>query len=154
MPTKSAILYSVIARGTTILAKYAACAGNFTEVTEQILSKINPDTDKSTLSHGNYLFHYDHEDRITYMCITDDEFPRSRAFLFLREIKKRFRSTFGNRAEYAVAYAMNVDFAPVLANEMKHFSESKDIDTLSRVHGELDELKNIMVRNIVKDLSG
>lgn len=30
----------------------------------------------------------------------------------------------------------------------KHYSESRDIDTISRVHGELDELKGIMVRNI------
>lgn len=30
----------------------------------------------------------------------------------------------------------------------KHYSESRDIDTISRVHGELDELKNIMVKNI------
>lgn len=32
----------------------------------------------------------------------------------------------------------------------KHYTESRDIDTISRVHGELDELKNIMVRNIGK----
>lgn len=30
----------------------------------------------------------------------------------------------------------------------KHYSESKDIDTISKVHGELDELKDIMVKNI------
>jgi vesicle-associated membrane protein 7 len=30
----------------------------------------------------------------------------------------------------------------------KHYSESRDVDTISRVHGELDELKDIMVRNI------
>ena len=36
------LLYSLIARGTTVLARQAACAGNFSEVTEQILSKIPP----------------------------------------------------------------------------------------------------------------
>jgi len=30
----------------------------------------------------------------------------------------------------------------------KHYSESKDLDRLSKVHGELDELKDIMVKNI------
>jgi vesicle-associated membrane protein 7 len=30
----------------------------------------------------------------------------------------------------------------------KYYSESREIDTISRVHGELDELKNIMVKNI------
>lgn len=142
------ILYSVIARGTTVLAKYAACAGNFAEVTEQILPKIDPENGKLTLSHSSYLFHYISEDRIIFMCITDDEFERSRAFLYLNEIKRRFRSTYGNRVESALAYGMNTEFSPTLANEMKHYSESRDIDTISRVHGELDELKDIMVRNI------
>ncbi|KAH1027092.1 hypothetical protein HUJ05_000660 [Dendroctonus ponderosae] len=31
---------------------------------------------------------------------------------------------------------------------MKHYSESHDVDTISKVHSELDELKNIMVKNI------
>lgn len=45
---------------------------------------------------------------------------------------------------------MNTEFSRVLANEMKHYSESTDIDNISKIHGELDELKNIMVKNIGK----
>ncbi|CAH1960061.1 unnamed protein product [Acanthoscelides obtectus] len=142
------ILYSVVSRGSTILAKYATCAGNFTEVTEQIISKIPPHNDKLTYSHGNYLFHYVSENGIIYMCITDDEFERSRAFLFLNEIKRRFQASYGASVDTAIAYAMNSEFAKVLANEMKHYSESHDVDTISKVHSELDELKNIMVKNI------
>lgn len=65
-------------------------------------------------------------------------------------MKRRFTTTFGDAAQTAISYAMNSEFARVLANEMKHYSESKDLDTISRVHGELDELKNIMVKNIGK----
>ncbi|CAK1551676.1 unnamed protein product [Leptosia nina] len=142
------ILFSVVARGTVVLAKYATCAGNFTEVTEQILSKIPPHDNKLTYSHGNYLFHYISENKLVYFCITDDKFQRSRAFLFLNEIKRRFTTVFGDTAQTAIPYAMNSEFARVLATEMKHYSESKDLETISRVHGELDELKNIMVKNI------
>lgn len=66
------LLYSVISRGTTVLAKYAECVGNFAEVTEQIMTKISSDNHKLTYSHGSYLIHYICEDRIIYMCITDD----------------------------------------------------------------------------------
>lgn len=66
------ILYSVISRGPTILAKYATCTGNFEEVIDKILPKIPPHNDKLTYSQGPYLFHYICEDRIIYMCITDD----------------------------------------------------------------------------------
>ncbi|KAJ8919488.1 hypothetical protein NQ315_002109 [Exocentrus adspersus] len=142
------ILYSVVTRRSTVLAKYASCAGNFAEVTEQIIEKIPDQNDKLTYSHGSYLFHYISEDGIIYMCITDDEFERSRAFLFLNEIKRRFQSSYGSSAETAIAYAMNSEFSRVLANEMKHYSESHDVDTISKVHSELDELKNIMVKNI------
>ncbi|XP_012263154.2 vesicle-associated membrane protein 7 [Athalia rosae] len=142
------LFYSVVARGPTVLAKHAACAGNFSEFTEQILAKIPPDNDKLTYSQGPYLFHYICENRIIYMCIADDDFQRSRAFLYLNEIKRRFQAAYGQGAQTALAYAMNSEFSRVLANEMKHYSESKDIDTLSKVHGELDELKDIMVKNI------
>lgn len=142
------ILYSVISRGTTVLARHASCAGNFQEVTEQVLKQIKPEDSKLTYSHDNYLFHYVSENTIIYMCITDDEFERSKAFLFLNEIKKKFQSIYGNRALTAIAYSMNTEFSRVLANEMRHYSESQNIDTISRVHGELDELKEIMVQNI------
>ncbi|XP_031342114.1 vesicle-associated membrane protein 7 isoform X2 [Photinus pyralis] len=122
------ILYSVISRGTTVLAKYASCAGNFPEVTEQVISKIPLQDNKLTYTHGNY--------------------ERSRAFLFLNEIKRRFKTNYGANVDTAMGYAMNSEFASILANEMKHYSESSDVDTISKVHGELDELKNIMVKNI------
>lgn len=66
------ILFTVVARGTTILCKHAACAGNFAEVTEQILAKIGPEDSKLTYSHMSYLFHYVKEDNVAYLCITDD----------------------------------------------------------------------------------
>ncbi|KAJ6640336.1 Vesicle-associated membrane protein 7 [Pseudolycoriella hygida] len=142
------LLYSVISRGTTVLAKYAECVGNFAEVTEQIMTKISSDNHKLTYSHGSYLIHYICEDRIIYMCITDDEFERARAFLFLTDIKRRFISSYGLQAATAIAYAMNTEFSRILASEMKHYSESKEVDAISRVHGQIDELKDIMVKNI------
>lgn len=65
------ILYSVIARQNTVLAKYAECYGNFQEVTEQVIAKIQMENHKLTYAHGNYLIHYICEDRVIYMCITD-----------------------------------------------------------------------------------
>lgn len=42
------MLYGVVSRGTTILAKYASCAGNFQEIIEQVLAKIGPENAKMT----------------------------------------------------------------------------------------------------------
>lgn len=144
------ILYSVISRGPTVLAKNAECVGNFAEVTEQIIKNIPSNNHKLTYAHGNYLIHFINEDRVIYMCITDDEFERARAFMFLTEVKRRFLMQYGLQAATAIAYAMNTEFSPILAYEMKHYSESNEFDAISRVHGQIDELKDIMVKNIGK----
>ncbi|XP_033290028.1 vesicle-associated membrane protein 7-like [Orcinus orca] len=141
-----AILFAV-ARGTTILAGHAWCGGNFLEVTEQILAKIPSENNKLTYLHGNYLFHYICQDRIVYLCITDDDFERSRAFNFLNEIK-RFQTTYGSRAQTVLPYAMNSEFSSVLAAQPKHHSENKGLDKVMETQAQVDELKGIMVRNI------
>lgn len=45
---------------------------------------------------------------------------------------------------------MNTEFSKVLSQQMVFFSQSRDVDTISRVHGEIDELKDIMIKNIGK----
>lgn len=143
------ILCSVVAWGTTILAKHATCTGNFDEVTDNVLRKVPPHNDSLTYTQGHYLFHYICEDNLIYMCITDDKFQRSRAFLYLTEIKRRFLAAYGQEAQTAVPYAMNTDFGRTLASTMKHYSESnEEIDVLANVLGDLDELKVIMNKNV------
>ncbi|VVC44110.1 Longin domain,Longin-like domain,Synaptobrevin [Cinara cedri] len=142
------LFYSVVARGMIVLAKHANYQGNFGEILEGVLIQIGVENKKQSLLHDHYLYHYICEDQIIYMCITDDEFQRSKAFFFLNEIKRRFQATYGHRAYSAIAYSMNSEFAPILASEMKRFSNPNEFDVLSKVHGELDELKDIMVRNI------
>ncbi|KAL8616812.1 Vesicle-associated membrane protein [Nucella lapillus] len=142
------ILFSLISRGTAILAKYASCAGNFTEVAEQIIAKIPHEEDsKLTYSHNSYLFHYVTEAGFIYLGITDDDFERSKAFMFLNEIKRRFQMQYGARAKSALPYAMNSEFSRVLATQMRIASDMKG-DQLTKVQDEVDELKGIMVRNI------
>ncbi|XP_032411326.1 vesicle-associated membrane protein 7 isoform X1 [Xiphophorus hellerii] len=150
-----AILFAVVARGTTILAKHAWCGGNFLEVTEQILAKIPSENNKLTYSHGSYLFHYICHDRIIYLCITDDftsfacqDFERSRAFGFLGEVKKRFQTTYGSRAQTALPYAMNSEFSSTLAAQMKHHSDPRGTDRVTETQMQVDDLKGIMVRDI------
>ncbi|ALC42426.1 CG1599 [Drosophila busckii] len=142
------ILYSVIARGTTVLAKFAECVGNFGEVTEQIIGRIGVHNHKMTYTHGDFLIHYTCENKLIYMCITDNEFERSRAFLFLADIKQKFIQTYGLQVATAIAYAMNTEFSKVLSQQMVYFSQSREVDSITRVSGQIDELKDIMIKNI------
>ncbi|XP_052900263.1 vesicle-associated membrane protein 7 [Anopheles moucheti] len=142
------ILFSMIARGQTVLAKFADCLGNFTEVTEQIIPKIQLIDHKLTYLHGNYLIHYICDNRIIYLCITDDKFDRSRAFLYLQDINERFICMYGLSVATAITYAMNTEFARTLAARMHAMNECLEQDEISRFNGEIGELKDIMVKNI------
>ena len=144
------ILFSLVARGTTMLAKHANCAGNFNEVVEQVLGKISPANNKMTYTHGSYLFHYISEKRIVYLCITDDDFVRAKAFSYLADIKRRFEVQFGERALTALPFAMNSDFSRTMALQMNHFNSNTgdDPDKIQQVNAQVEELKGIMVRNI------
>jgi vesicle-associated membrane protein 7 len=147
-----AILFAVIARGTTVLAQYASCAGNFVEVTDQVLAKISPENNKLTYSHGNYLFHYIADGGIVYLCITDNDIERAVAFSYLAEIKRRFQTQYGLRVGTALPYAMNSEFSRVLAAQMQHAnSQSPSVASTNRidqVRSEVEEIRGIMVQNI------
>ncbi|XP_057313697.1 vesicle-associated membrane protein 7-like [Hydractinia symbiolongicarpus] len=144
------LLYSTVARGTTVLAKHASCSGNFQEITEHILLKIDPGNEKMTFTQPGYLFHYISESGIIYLCISDDTFDRTQSFLFLAEVKRRFTKTYQQRAATALPYAMQSEFSRVLASEMRHFSNPSDSERtkMQRVEEEIDELKGIMINNI------
>lgn len=55
---------------------------------------------------------------------------------------------YGLTVATAISYAMNTEFARTLAAQMRQFNEGQEQDAISRVNGEIDELKDIMVKNI------
>nr|XP_021193361.2 vesicle-associated membrane protein 7-like [Helicoverpa armigera] len=127
------IVFSAVSYDRNIVANFASCDGNFTEIAECVLSKLPACDNKMTYSHGVYLLHYISEDDYLYFCITDKLCQRSRAFLFLNEIQRRFLTSEQSKE----------DFTTVLANEMYRYSE--DYSTIVIRKGELDELNSIGV---------
>jgi vesicle-associated membrane protein 7 len=64
------ILFSVVARRNIVLARHADCVGNFSEVTEQLLAKIETsDNAKKTYSQGKFLYHYVCYNGLIFLCI-------------------------------------------------------------------------------------
>ncbi|CAH2229706.1 jg2256 [Pararge aegeria aegeria] len=124
------ILFSAVAFQKTVLNKYATCDGNFAEIVEEVLKKITKRNHKMTYLHGKYLFHYVIESEYLYFCVTDKLCQRSRAFLFLNEIKRRFENN-------------KVDFTCTLAEQMYCYNE--DSSKIIIRNGELDEVNKIGV---------
>jgi len=146
------IIYSLVARGSTVLAEFTSTSGNFTTVTRRILDKIPQNDSKMSYVYDRHIFHYVVEDGITYLCMADEEFGRRVPFAFLEDIKNRFRASYGDRGRTALAYGMNADFSRVLQNQMDYYSNNPAADKINRVRGEIDEVKSVMVTNIEKVL--
>jgi len=161
----------VVARGTTVLARHASCVGNFGEISEVVLAKVKEqEQPKMTLTQGEFLFHFISQGGLVVLAITEASHDRGQAFRFLDSVMDRFARQFGDRAQSAIAYAMNTEFSPVIASEMKRSSGATssssrggsggagggragygavgDPDKISRVQAEIDQTKDIMVANI------
>nr|GLL32395.1 vesicle-associated membrane protein 714-like [Ipomoea trifida]GMC68746.1 vesicle-associated membrane protein 714 [Ipomoea batatas]GMD21361.1 vesicle-associated membrane protein 714 [Ipomoea batatas]GME01261.1 vesicle-associated membrane protein 714 [Ipomoea batatas] len=148
-----AILYALVARGTTVLAEFSAVTGNAGAVARRIMEKL-PEEAESRLcfSQDRYIFHILRSDGLTFLCMANDTFGRRIPFSYLEDVKMRFMKNYGRIASHAPAYAMNDEFSRVLHQQMEFYSSNPSADTFSRVRGEVGELRTIMVDNIEKIL--
>lgn len=147
------IVYSLVSRGATVLAEYTNTSGNFAQVTRKVLERI--DTGRNTkISYAcdRYVFHCVVDDGLIYLCLTDEDFPRRIPFAFLEDIRSRFVAAYGTRGKHALAYEMNEDFRKVLQKQSEYFTNNPQSDRITRVKGEIEEVKGIMKENIEKVL--
>ncbi|KAJ5068120.1 vesicle-associated membrane protein [Anaeramoeba ignava] len=144
------IIYSFVARGKTILAEYSDSTGNFKQACRQILGKIGQKDTKMTYVYDKYNFHFISEKNLIYMCMADENFERRIAFAFLQDIKGRFQSEYGTKGQNAIYLGMNEDFAQVLQRQMKYFSSNLESDKIGKVKNEIEDVKQIMSKNIEK----
>jgi len=147
------IIYALVTRSTHVLAEYTSSGltGNFSTVTRVLLKKIPKEDGKLSYIYDKYIFHYMVSNELTYLCMTDRDFPRVIAFQFLENIKSLFISTYGDRGKTAIAFAFNADFQRVLQQQMDRCNSTKE-DKVARVRDEIDQVKNVMIQNIEKVL--
>ncbi|KAJ4458311.1 putative Vesicle-associated membrane protein 7B [Paratrimastix pyriformis] len=145
------IIYSLISRGSNVLAEFTSTTGNFTTITRRILTKIPPQNNKMSYVYDKFTFHYIVDNGIIYMCMCDMQFERRIAFGFLEAIRQRFISAYGDQAKTALAYAMK-DFSTELSKQMEYFSNNPNADQIRKVRSEIDEVRNVMESNIDKIL--
>eukprot|EP01087_Luapelamoeba_hula_P024850 TRINITY_DN960_c0_g1_i1.p1 TRINITY_DN960_c0_g1~~TRINITY_DN960_c0_g1_i1.p1 ORF type:complete len:219 (-),score=37.03 TRINITY_DN960_c0_g1_i1:276-932(-) len=147
------IIYSLVARGNTVLAEHAAATGNFITVSRLILDKIATTTSgRMSYAYDRHYFHYLASDGLLFLCMSDEQFPRRIAFAFLDDIKTRFLAVYKSTYKNAIAFAMNEEFSRVLKRQMEYFSYDPSVDKISMVTKKVDETKKVMVENIERVL--
>ncbi|KAI9471816.1 MAG: synaptobrevin-domain-containing protein [Benjaminiella poitrasii] len=86
------------------------------------------------------------------MCMADDSFGRRIPFIFLQDLKDKFLTSYGRkRALDAPPFGLN-EFARVIEKQMDYFSTNPSADRLKQVHGEIEQVKDVMVHNIERVL--
>lgn len=99
------IIYSLVARGTCVLAEHTTTSGNFTTVTRRILEKIPLDMEtKMSYVYDKHVFHYAVQDGLVFLCMADEDFGRRVPFAFIDDVKTRWFNTYGERGASALAY--------------------------------------------------
>ncbi|PRW57246.1 vesicle-associated membrane 714 [Chlorella sorokiniana] len=149
----SGILYALVARGSVVLAEHSSVGGNSSVVAVGLLGKVPPqDGFRASWAAGRHIFHVLHAGGLTYLCMADQAVGKRIPFAFLADMQQQFEQRYGSVAEGAIAYEMNSEFAPLLRDRMHYFNTDPRADTLTRVRGEVTDLKNVMVDNIEKVL--
>eukprot|EP00057_Strongylocentrotus_purpuratus_P033045 XP_789920.2 PREDICTED: vesicle-associated membrane protein 7 [Strongylocentrotus purpuratus] len=152
------ILYSCIARGTTILVEVSkSYEHNFQQVVGSMMQNLaSHDNYKSVYTSSDYLFHVVIKDRICYMCATTVDFRKQTAYSFIMEIMTKVANcSLAQRVHHAGEMELDRDFSSVLGQEMDHFSNLKGggNDKIAVLQDQVDEVKDIMTQNIDKVLS-
>lgn len=144
------IIFVIICRDfDKVLCEYTDYNGNFEQVTRSILKRIKT-TPKASIQYGDeYLFHFQTEENLTYLCMCDNKYPIETAFEFLNAIKESFLKTFKKEViSTAYAYSFNRDFRNTLQNKMKFFNNnnsSKSDDQIERFKKGLIDTKNTLL---------
>jgi vesicle-associated membrane protein 7 len=147
------ILYSLVARGSVVLAEFSSTTTNASAIAKQILEKSTGTDDMNvSYSQDRFIFHVKRTDGLTVLCMADDTAGRRIPFAFLEDMHQKFVRTYGRAVLSAQAYAMNDEFSRVLSQQMEYYSNDPNADRINRLKGEMSQVRNVMIENIDKVL--
>eukprot|EP00586_Coscinodiscus_wailesii_P021982 CAMPEP_0172496982 /NCGR_PEP_ID=MMETSP1066-20121228/94726_1 /TAXON_ID=671091 /ORGANISM="Coscinodiscus wailesii, Strain CCMP2513" /LENGTH=222 /DNA_ID=CAMNT_0013269549 /DNA_START=198 /DNA_END=866 /DNA_ORIENTATION=+ len=150
------IVYALVSRQKTVLAEHTSTSatGNFPTVTRVLLAKIPTVDGKMSYVYDQYVFHYIVENGICYLCMSDELNKHRLPYAFLQELKANFVAMYGTeRPQTAIAFSFNDRFSKVIKERMDYYnSDNPNVDNISTVKGQIEEVKDVMVQNIEKVL--
>lgn len=150
------LVYALVSRQKTVLAEHTATSvsGNFPTVTRVLLSKIPPVDGRMTYVYDEYVFHYVVEGGICFLCMSDELNRHRVPFAFLNEVKDLFTQKYGMTVpQRAIAFSLNEEFSKVIQERMDYYnSAGSNVDNLSAVKNQIEDVKGVMVENIEKVL--
>ena len=104
----ASIIYAIIYRNPdTVLCHYSKAKGSISTTTRIIIKKV-PKNGRFSFSYNeSFVYHYISENNFIFMCLSDAEFNRQGAFLFLEDIKSKFFAEYRKIANLIVAFGID-----------------------------------------------
>jgi hypothetical protein len=84
------IIYSLVARGTLVLAEYTSYDGDFPQIARKIIAKTPRTKQKKTYVKENYSFTFCSEDEFTFLCMTEMNTSKEIIYKFLDSLTTLF----------------------------------------------------------------
>lgn len=84
------IIYSLVARGSLVLAEYTNHDGDFPTFSRKLIAKSQKTATKKTLLKENFAFTYFNQEDFTFLCMTDTSFSREVTYKFLDDLSNNF----------------------------------------------------------------
>ena len=93
------------------------------------------------------MFHFNCNEGLTFMCLTESDYKVALARKFLVDVEEKFRNIYSkNRIESSNAFGFNA-FDKEILKSMKYFN-SDEADKLKKTLKELNNVKEIILDNL------
>eukprot|EP00249_Psilotum_nudum_P004703 c18203_g2_i1 orf=2-571(-) len=169
---QQSLIYSFVARGSTVLAEYTSFSGNFSTIAVQCLQKLPANNSKFTYACDGHTFNFLVEEGFAYLVVADEKVGRQLPFSLLERIKEDFQRRYGaggGKADavpahslnkdfgygdmFNVAYSLDKDFGLRLRDHMQYcIDHPEELNKVAKIKSQVSEVKGIMMENIEKVL--
>ncbi|KAN0042905.1 hypothetical protein ACTA71_010536 [Dictyostelium dimigraforme] len=120
-----------------------------------IISKLSRVSDKAVTVDANdkYYFAYIIEHEICYLAFCEKSYSKKLVFRFLDDLQKEFYNQYGSQVPSAKRPYQFIAFESFITKTKRLYQDTRTQKNLSNISVELDEVRNIMTKNI-KDIVG
>jgi len=125
-------------------------SSNMSQVALDMLARLDPYTSrKQSFSYNNDVHvHVMVDAGLIYLCFTDANFAKRRAYAYLIDIRNLFLGKFGDAWQYAIAYSLDGQFSRNMEERMNYFTYDTASDKILVTQNELLQAQQIATQNI------
>lgn len=143
------LIYALIAQGTKVLCDYSSYSGNFDQLCNSILKKMQTNEQGSYDYEKTYKFYFVNHDGMNYITMCEADYPGETAMDFLESVRKEFESANGTNFDTTPAYSLNTSFQAKLSMKIDYYNKNKDTrtDNIGKLKDEVINVRDQLLKD-------